>query len=153
MFKWPTCMPFFTVPKVKFSLSPLQFLGEFPMYVLPTLIDQLLILFCNINSAYDCSFYFFILNIMKLLTKYMYIRVAKKNSYFREKFHDQGQRKLEWRRVRKYIRFLILFIPRSSICKKNLIADFRKLYYTTFLMNLHHFPYFDPTKKSAKKIV
>ena len=23
--------------------------------------------------------------------------------------------------------------------------------YITFLMNLHHFPYFDPTKKSAKK--
>ena len=28
-------------------------------------------------------------------------------------------------------------------------ADFRKFYYTTFLVNLHHFSYFDPTKKSA----
>ena len=29
------------------------------------------------------------------------------------------------------------------------IADFRKFYYTTFLVNLHHFSYFDPAKKSA----
>ena len=59
-----------------------------------------------------------------------------------------GKRKLEWRRARKYIRFfLILFIPRVSNCK-NLFADSR-FYYTTFLKNLHHFPYFDPTKKSA----
>ena len=29
--------------------------------------------------------------------------------------------------------------------KKN-FADFRKFYYTTFLVNLHHFSYFDPTK-------
>ena len=33
----------------------------------------------------------------------------------------------------------------------NLSADFRKLYYKTFLMNLHNFPYFDTTKKSANK--
>ena len=31
---------------------------------------------------------------------------------------------------------------------KKKIADFRKFYYTIFLMNLHHFSYFDPTKKS-----
>ena len=46
---------------------------------------------------------------------------------------------LERRRVKKYIRFLILFIPWSSNCKKNLFPDFRKFYYTTFHMNLHHY--------------
>ena len=29
------------------------------------------------------------------------------------------------------------------------IADFWKFYCTTFLVNLHHFSYFDPAKKSA----
>ena len=39
--------------------------------------------------------------------------------------------------------------PPSEQLEKNLSADFRKFYYATFLMNLHHFSYFDPTKKSA----
>ena len=58
----------------------------------------------------------------------------------------EGKRKLAWCRVRKNIRFLILFIPRSSDCK-NLFTNFRKFHYTTILMNLHHFSYFDPNKK------
>ena len=37
------------------------------------------------------------------------------------------------RRVRKYIRFFILFIPRSSNCK-NLFADFRKFISQHFLL-------------------
>ena len=35
-----------------------------------------------------------------------------------------------------------------KIIKKN-FADFWKFYYATFLVNLHHFSYFDPTKKST----
>ena len=35
-----------------------------------------------------------------------------------------------------------------KIIKK--IVDFRKFYYPTFLVNLHHSSHFDPTKKSAK---
>ena len=68
------------------------------------------------------------------LPKWLYSRVSQ-NAHFSVK-HSMtgGKRKLEWRRVRKYIRFLILFIPWASI-----FADFRKFYYTTFLMNLHHF--------------
>ena len=59
-----------------------------------------------------------------------------------------GKRKLEWLRVRKYIRFLILFSPRANNCKKP-FRGFSEIHYTAFLMNLHHFSYFDPTKKSA----
>ena len=36
-----------------------------------------------------------------------------------------------------------------KLLKKN-FADFRKFYFTTFPVNLHHFSYFDQTKKSAK---
>ena len=35
--------------------------------------------------------------------------------------------------------------PGRAIVKKT-FSDFRKFYYTTFLMNLHYFPYFYPTK-------
>ena len=39
-------------------------------------------------------------------------------------------------------------MPLKIIKKK--FSDFRKFYHTTLLVNLHHFSYFDPTKKSAK---
>ena len=48
----------------------------------------------------------------------MYIRVSQKTVFSVKNSMTEGKRKLEWRRVRKYIRFLILFIPRSSNCKK-----------------------------------
>ena len=71
----------------------------------------------------------------------VFFRVSQ-NALFSVKYSmTGGKRKLEWRRVRKYIRFLILFSQRSS--------DFRKFYCTTFLVNLHNFSYFDPTIKSV----
>ena len=89
----------------------------------------------------------------RLCTMYIVHEGGPKYNYFREKNSmTEGKRKLEWRRVRIYIRFFkILFISRSSNCK-NLFADFQKFYYTTFLMNLNHFQYFDHTKKISKKI-
>ena len=77
---------------------------------------------------------------MHSLVRYIYIRVSKKLLFPErvvEKFHD----KLEWWRV--------CSSPDPAILK-NLFADFRKFYYTTFLLNLHDFPYFDPTKNSTK---
>ena len=78
----------------------------------------------------------------------MYIRVAQNAPFSVRHSMTGGKRKLKWRRVRKYICFLILFIPRSCNCKKP-FRGFSEIYYTTFFMNLHNFPYFDPTKKSA----
>ena len=42
----------------------------------------------------------------------------KKTGFSVKNFMTEGKGKLEWRRVRKYIRFIILFIPWSSNCKK-----------------------------------
>ena len=67
------------------------------------------------------------------------------------KFKAKGQEKAWVMQSSKNIRFFILFIPRSSDCKNNFPRIFGNYIYTTFLMNLFHFPYFDPTKKSAKK--
>ena len=84
----------------------------------------------------------------------LYIRVAQNTT-----ISGTGCSKIPWQREKEslsdvefkfFFGFLILFITRSSDLK-NLFADFRKFYYTTFLMNLHHFPNFDLTKKSAKK--
>ena len=48
----------------------------------------------------------------------MYIRVSKNALFSVKHSMTGGKKKLEWRRVRKYIRFLILFSQRSSDCKK-----------------------------------
>ena len=48
----------------------------------------------------------------------VYIRVFQNAPFSVKHSMTRGKRKLEWRRVRKYIHFLILFIPWSSNCKK-----------------------------------
>ena len=63
----------------------------------------------------------------------------------------EGKRKLEWRRVRKYIYvFKFCSSPDPAIVKKP-FHGFWKFYYKTFLMNLDNFSYFDPIKNMQKK--
>ena len=75
-----------------------------------------------------------------------------KKSYFREKFHDRGPRESlsDVRFENIFVFFFVFFLSPEPAIVKTPFTDFRKFCYTAFLMNLHHFPYFDQTKKSAK---
>ena len=84
------------------------------------------------------------------ILKDMCIRVAQQTFISVKNSMTEGKRKLEWCRFRKYIRFLILFIPRSSNCKKP-FHGFLEIYYTKSLMNLHHFQYFTQSKNPREK--
>ena len=72
----------------------------------------------------------------------MYNRVSLKHSM------TGGKRKLEWHRVRKYIRFLMLLIPRASNCKKP-YRGFSEILLNNITYKFTSFSYFDPTNKSA----
>ena len=70
-----------------------------------------------------------------------------------------GGSKIPWQRAKKSLSdvdfentlvFFILFIPWSSDCKKP-SGGFSEILMHKISCELHHFPYFDPTKKSAKK--
>ena len=63
----------------------------------------------------------------------------------------ESKRKLEWCRVRKNIRFLILFIPRSSDCKKKLFLGFSEILIHKISHEFTSFSIFYLTKKSTKK--
>ena len=80
----------------------------------------------------------------------MYNRVAWKTAISVKNSMTEGKRKLEWRRVRKYIRFLILFIPRSSNCKKP-FRGFAEILIHKTTYEFRSFSIFYPTKKFAKK--
>ena len=67
------------------------------------------------------------------MTKTMYIRVSQ-NATFENDFTFT-------------IFDFVQYAAENLSLKK--IADFWKFYYTTFLVNLYHFSYFDPTNKSA----
>ena len=82
----------------------------------------------------------------------LYNRVSQNSPFSVKLSMTGGKRKLEWRRVRKNIRFLILFIPRASNYKKNPFRGFSEIFIIQhFLMNLHNFLYLDRTKKFIKK--
>ena len=62
------------------------------------------------------------------------------------KFHDRGQKKIEWRRVRKNINFLILFIPRSSDCEKP-FRGFSEIFKLNISYEFTSFSIFWPNQK------
>ena len=66
------------------------------------------------------------------------------------KFLTEGKRKLDWSRVRKYIRFLISFISNQTTVK-NLFCGFSEISLFKTSYEFTSFSIFDPTKKSTKK--
>ena len=73
-----------------------------------------------------------------------------------------GGNKISWRRAKEnlsdiefekiFVFFLFCSYPDPAIVN-NLFADFWKFYYTTFLINLYHFPYFELTKNPRNNII
>ena len=77
----------------------------------------------------------------EVIIKWFYFYYFRSRQLFeRALLKNQNQLFFAWSAVNKECRW--------KLWKKN-FADFRKFYYTTFLVNLHNFSYFDPTKKSA----
>ena len=64
----------------------------------------------------------------------------------------EGKRKLEWCKVRKYFRFFVLFIPRSSNCKKP-FRGFLEILIYTISYEFTSFSIFHPPKTFAQKYI
>ena len=79
----------------------------------------------------------------------MYIRVSQNAPFSVKHSMTGGKRKLEWRRVRKYIRFLILFIPRASNCK-NPFRGFSEILLHNISYEFTSFSIFWPKQKIRK---
>ena len=63
----------------------------------------------------------------------MFIRASKRIAFSVKNSMTEGKRKLEWHRVRKYICFLILFIPGPGIVKIPFFRIFRNFVTQHFL--------------------
>ena len=99
-----------------YVLSSISF---FSFFYLTKTISLLVYIICTTNYLIAILLWMQVgIWLVTLYIIYMYIRVSQ-NTPFSVKHSMTGRKRMhEWRRVRKYIRFWILFIPRASNCKK-----------------------------------